>query len=124
MTVIYPSASVSVNYNRTARNLVSVTANGTNQTSATEIPSGYEWTIAVVSSSPGNTAVKFPADAEIGDAVEVHATGGGLLIFPPSGSSIGDFSANVSSALQPNNGRIYRKVTSTNWRGTVYGAGE
>lgn len=77
----------------------------------------------------GYLSAVLPADAAIDDLVEVHAISdrenSGILVslFPPIGESIGSrpvstgTNSDAASAVTSDSGRMFRKVSATNWRG-------
>lgn len=77
----------------------------------------------------GYLSAVLPAGAQIDDVVEVHAIASlehsGILVslFPPIGESIGSRPASTgansdaASAVTSDSGRLFRKVSATNWRG-------
>jgi hypothetical protein len=76
----------------------------------------------------GNLAVVLPSDTPIDGVVEVHAVARehnrGFLasVFPPIGESIGSrpvstgINADAASAVTSDSGRVFRKVSATNWQ--------
>ncbi len=123
MTVVYPSWNVTVERNRSAMNIVTLTAGPLDQSTATAIPGGYEYTVVTSFADTGanQLALRLPSDAEIGDAIEVHSSlpnAGTLRVFPPTGESINGTAANTEVFVAALNGRIFRKTASASWATT------
>jgi hypothetical protein len=117
MTVVYPSWEVAVERNRSGTNIVNVTPSGSTQGGATEIPDGYEVTVATSVSGGGNSAIKLSASALVGDVVEVYNNGSSTLsVFPASGEAIGSSGTNTSVAISQDRGRSFRKTASGLWQ--------
>ena len=98
--------------------MVDVTASGTTQGGATEIPNATGWTVAVIATTSTDKAVKLPADAEIGDFVECHCLDGGnnpAFLFTSSGSeNINGHPSTAYTAIR-NGGRLFRKLSTSLW---------
>src|SRR2546422_4911902 len=92
---------------------------GSSSESATEIEEGHPWTVALISYGGSPSYCKLPANAEIGDVVEIYPTSGSMVVEVPSGESW------ITSTALPQlntSGAICRKVSSTEWtyiRGTI-----
>lgn len=114
-TIVDPSGSPSVVYNRSGTTIIPVTASGTTQGAATEIPNiSGEQVIMVTVSSGSHYAVKLNASADIGTVVEVYQASGPVAfhVFAPTSQSInGDTGADITGI-----GVRFRKVASTDWR--------
>jgi len=98
--------------------IVSISGNASSG-SATEIDQGHPWIVALVANVALPSYCKLPANAEIGDVVEVYPgdTQGGIVVQVPSGESWrGEALPQLADG-----GALCRKVTSTEWawiRGT------
>lgn len=115
-TIIDPTNSPVIVYNRSGVMIVDVIGNGGNQGSATEIPHVSGTTVAKVTAVLGNTAVILPDNAEIGDTVEVYSLDESsrlpATVFPPSGERINQVVADASVDVY---GGIFRKLSTTRW---------
>jgi len=116
-TVVDPSGSPTIIFNRGGATISSIEAAqpGADASAATEIPRYSEVTVALVS-APTSTSrwVRLPADAEIGDTVEVHyvrdnGSVSDLVVFAPDGETIG-----VSNSRTAADG-TFRKTSATGW---------
>lgn len=112
VTIVDPSGSPAIAYNRSGATLETIEANGTTLGSATPIPALTGYTIVVASSTTGNDAIALPEDAEVGDAVELHTTGL-IRVFAPSGENLSD---NASVLFGGNVTILFRKISATTWR--------
>lgn len=92
--------------------LNNITAAGTNAGTATQIVKDGNWYVVVVAVPSSSNGVILPANAELGDLVEIHAEPGaaGVTIYPDSGSSFdGSSSALFASTM------LLRKTASNVW---------
>lgn len=113
-TVLSPSSSPSVFYNGSGVTIDNITAAGSTQADATAIVRFSGCTVLMLYSDDTSKGIKLPADANVGDLVEIHAIGYSAKTYPPSGESISGYAAD---APYPGlNDVIYRKVSATNWR--------
>jgi hypothetical protein len=113
-TVVDPSGTPVPVFNRSGVTIVSVSATGTTQGAAAAISAASGQTIALVTISENNTAVKLPSTADIGDLVEVYAFGGTVKVFPSSGETLNGNSN--AQDVQDVYGRLFRKVSATAWK--------
>lgn len=114
LTVIDPDGSPSVVYNRDGTTISSYIASVSTDP-PTPIVRHSSVTVAHVTASANTDHMIMPADAEIGDVVEIYVSSGGLgaiHVQPDSGSQLNDSGTDV--AINIFTARI-RKVTSTNW---------
>lgn len=121
-TIVDPSGTPSVIYNRSGTTVVDLVGNGSTQGGATSIPRSSGVTIALVDATAGNTSVVLPDDAQIGDVVEVYSlndfNSSAADVFPPSGERINQLAQDLSIGVY---GAIFRKLTATRW-GVTKGA--
>lgn len=116
-TIVDPAGTPSPLYNRSGVTIASINAAGEfgGPGSATAITSYSETTVVLVTAPDSNNfGVVLPSSAEVGDVVEIYYVSGPvaqIVIWAPSGDTV-----NGSSFVQIVNG-IYRKVSSTAWRG-------
>lgn len=116
-TIVNPSGTPTIIYNRSGTTIVTVTPTGNNsQAGAAAIPRSSGRTVALCAPSAGQNSVIMPSDAEVGDIVEVYTTSNAtnLNVFPQSGGSLGLAGANASIPLQ-DSGRFLRYIGSSNW---------
>lgn len=115
-TIVDPSGTPSVVYNKSGTTVVAVTAHGTDQTGAASIPRLSGVTVAVLSiPDDSNYAVKLPGDAEIGDVVEVYASSN-FNVFADVGSTILGISSTAEVGPETAGmGFRFRKVGSSSW---------
>lgn len=118
-TVISPSSSPTVVFNRSGVSVVNVTASGTSQSTATAIPYFSGHTVALVTDTVSARGVVLPESAEIGDVVEVYPlnadSGVPPDVYPPAGESIGLNSVNTRVSLSATSGAIFRKISGAQW---------
>lgn len=112
-TIVDPSGTPTVIYNRFGTTIDLITATGTNQSTAAQIVRYSGWTIVLITTSAG-AGVKLPANAEVGDLVELHpdSGGGNFLVWPSSGDQImygGTNNADSGSHI------LYRYISANNW---------
>ncbi len=125
-TVIDPNGTPVPVYNKSGTTIQNITANGTTQGSGTVISAPSACTAVLVTvTSGGGDAVVLPNSIDIGNVVEIYATGAyDTQVFPASGHSIGDNAANASiyagrcSNQNGSGGRIFRRMTATMWQVT------
>jgi hypothetical protein len=144
-TVVSPSSSPTPVYNRSGVTVVSVTAGAQSGeqpvgNDGTPIPQYSGVTVALVTTANtapnGSSVVLLPSGAEIGDVVEVYLFSTTdpnqpvqINLFPPVGESVGILptstgtNSSSNAPVQAGQGRIYRKVSSSNWQGTTGGGG-
>lgn len=119
VTVSNPSGTPSIAYNRSGTTIVDVTAAGTTLAAATPIPSDSVVTVAVVTTAASNIAVSLPADADVGDIIEVCNIHGGqsqIYVFPDSSSTWVLYSTGDSQyAFACEYSAVFRKIASTVW---------
>ena len=136
-TVVDPSGTPVPVYNRSGTTIVTVNGGPTVSSTAgsaigddgTPIPSVSQTTIVLAVSAPydghHNIVFRLPADAEIGDVVEVYRfSGENPVVFPNAGEAIGSLAAStgtntgvgVSAASAS-----FRKISSTQWMPLVGG---
>lgn len=95
----------------------SVTAAGSTQGTATALTKTYN----IVNTASANQGVKLP-DASTGTRVTVfNSTAATIKIYPYSGESINDLSANAALSLGPEKGRDFIAVSATQWQSTDEG---
>jgi len=113
-TVVDPSGSPVVIFNRSGTAIVTVTAGGTSQGTATAIPRVCGITVAVATYGAMTSNLRLPDDAEVGDCVEVHMEGDGpaVQVYPESGATINGNSANTSVGMLH---AIFRKTAAATW---------
>jgi hypothetical protein len=132
-TVVDPAGTPVPVYNRSGTTIVSVSGGLRSEgigDEGTPIPRSSGYTVALAG-MPDNThnVFKLPSGAEIGDVVELHAipatgVGQGVMLFPPNGESVNRQAASTGTndntvagtSVTPDQGRVFRKVSSTNWR--------
>jgi hypothetical protein len=96
------------------------TVDGVFSTTATPIVRTSEWSIVVATVTEGDETIQLPADAMIGDAVEVHCDGQLLFVNFPSGEGM---TVDRGDAVDSNGvhqvgiirGYIFRKLTASTW---------
>lgn len=117
MTTVVDPASPTPVYNRSGTTIATMAAKGLDKSAAAPIVRVSGWTVVLVSSDANNAFVVLPSDAEIGDLVEVHSTsaGIGVVLLPSLGGNIGVHPVDEPVSVLPNNGRLFRKITSTHW---------
>lgn len=95
-----------------AGQFVSVTAAGTDQSTATQLCRQGQTTVVLVTSSD-TEGIVLPSgdDSFVGDVVEFH--GQGFKLYPASGESISDLAENLDASITPPT--VIRRLTSTNW---------
>lgn len=71
-TVIDPLGTPSAIYNKSGTTIQEVTAVGTTGSGATQLEIVSQTSIYLVATDDGETAIKLPASAEIGDFLEIH----------------------------------------------------
>lgn len=110
--VLDPGGTPAVIYSRSGTTIDNVTATGTNQSTAAPITRYCGWTIVMIATS-GSAGVRLPANAEVGDLVELHAdSGGSFLVWPSSGDQImygGVNNADSGAHI------LYRYISTNNW---------
>lgn len=92
-TIVNPSGTPTIVYNRNGTTIATISASGTTAASATVISIFSEKTLVLVNTTPSDSAVQLPDDAEVGDIVEVlnnGAAANSVFVFPPSGQSLTD----------------------------------
>lgn len=113
MTTVIPGGSPSVVFNRDGVRITSLTATVSSLPPAAIVRHSAT-TVALVSAINTDDHVILPADAELGDTVEVYFSGSFASVVPDSGSQINgngtDIAVHVLSA-------IFRKVSATQWYG-------
>jgi hypothetical protein len=98
-------------FNREGTTIESLIAQGGSVGSSTAfITRTAEITIVILATDETNYACVAPPGAEIGDVVEIFATGGNGWVYPPPGEW---FLSGFNSAFAP--GVRLRKVSSTEW---------
>ena len=126
-TVVDPNGTPVPIYNKSGTTIQNIAANGVTQGSGTSISTRSETTVVLVTSSTGgggNTAVVLPDDGDVGDVVEIYATGAFVDVFPASGHSIGDNAADMQVQVKRTDGanlsggRSFRRMTATTWQAT------
>lgn len=107
-TIVDPLGSPAIFYNRSGTTIITVTAAGTTGSGATQFSALTETTIVVLTSSAGNTGAKLPPDSDtnVGDLVEIHATGPNAQIYDNSNAFV---AAVNGSALS------LRKIAANTW---------
>lgn len=98
----------------------SITGVGTSQGGSSPIV--YAGDVCLLTTSAGQTACTIDSAFPVGEVAEVYtitATSG--LLFPPTGCTIDQGSANASVAIAQNRGRRIRRVSATAFV-TLYGA--
>lgn len=94
--------------------ITSLTATGTTQGAGVAIPATYGNLLVNLTTAGGQTAAVLPANAGIGDEVDINViTATAALIFPPSGGTIANKSANASVSVAI--GARFRKASATLW---------
>ncbi len=102
---------------RTGWTIVSVTTSAATQGSTGGLLRGAGNKIVLANVAGANGAVTLPADAGLGDEVRIfNTTATAGLVFPHSGGTIQNGTANQSFALPANGGAHLVKCTSGNWR--------
>jgi hypothetical protein len=89
--------------------------------SVTPIPRDCGWMVAVMKPVTSNAQTALSDDAQIGDIVEVYfpltnpngATFSNLIVAVPAGESINGLPGQAE--VEPGAGRIFRKVSATEW---------
>ena len=101
-------------------NLRTATAAGTAQGGSS--PTIYSSDFAILTTSAGQTAVTLDSGFPVGEDCTVYNnTATAALLFPPTGCTIDNASANASVAIAQNRGRVVRRVSATAFL-TFYGA--
>lgn len=107
---------------RTGVSIVSVTAVGTGATTGPRLV-GPGNLVVLLTTSGGNSAFNLPANADIGDTVEVYSLSTTApTCFPQAGGTINGGAPDASLALSAgaattaNAAAFFRKVTALNWR--------
>lgn len=135
-TVVNPLTTPVPIFNRSGAALLTlspgIVTGGSTQADAvgndgTEIPAiaGIVVVLAQASHpSTWQTVLRLSGDFEVGDVVEVYTLPGSvgtLMVFPPSGSSIGNLAASVGTntgvgvGINASSGAVFRKISSTSW---------
>jgi hypothetical protein len=132
-TVVSPNSSPAPVYNRSGTTLVTVVAGVAtppNQPSVSfgvSIPSYSGHTVALLTvpsgwtNTSGQLVVILPSGVDIGDIVEVYAIPSApgqntsFVLFSASGETLNS-GISDSDGIDPENGKIYRKVSATNWQ--------
>lgn len=113
-TIIDPDGTPVVIYNREDVTVASITAA---PSTPTAIPHHSRYTIVRVGLPTGNWGVQLPADAEVGDVVELYAQANNtLVVYPDSGSQINFQGVDTSLTIRCG---IFRKVADNNWGAVI-----
>lgn len=102
---------------RTGYAIVSVTTSADTQNSAGGVLRGQGNKIVLATVGGANGAVTLPADADLGDVVEVYnttATAG--RVFPHTGGTLNQLAVNLQTPLAVNASLVAKKVSATSWR--------
>lgn len=112
-TIIDPLGNPVIVYNRDGTALIEMDAPSS---STTDIPRVSGHTIAVVTVvGTGNAEVRLPADAEVGDVVEIYNTSDpwSPIIRAPTGETIS--TTNPDPTVSEQRGKLVRKLTGGRW---------
>lgn len=115
VTVSDPGGTPVVVYNNDGTTIDTIIAAGTNAGTATVIARYSTRTVVMVNSGGiGNEGVRLPANAQVGDTVEIYwltNSGPTGFTYVDAGSSINETPAASLGTVRA----IYRKTTSTDW---------
>jgi hypothetical protein len=93
--IVNPSGTPSIVYSEEGTTIDSLTAAGTNQSTAAPIVRYSKLTVVILSQDGLNAGgVTLPTDSEVGDVVECHAVNA-VVIYPPSGASLNGSTSNT-----------------------------
>jgi hypothetical protein len=92
--------------------IVSATGVGTVQGGSSPIARGGQ--VVLFTTAASNTAITLDSAIAVGDVVEVYTiTATTALLYPPTGGTIDQGSANASVSIAQNKGRRVRRVSPT-----------
>jgi hypothetical protein len=107
---------------RTGVEIVSVTTTADTQNSAGGVLRGPGNKIVLATAAGAGGAVTLPPDAELGDEVEVHFSTNAGRVFPQTGGTLNQGTANQHVAVVVNASLLAVKVSAINWRVRPAGA--
>jgi hypothetical protein len=110
-TVVSPASSPIVVYNRDGTTIDSLTSAGSTQGDAAPIVKYAGWTVVMVTSAGSGTGVIMPANADVGDLVEIHGDGE-INLYPDSGSQIQGAGADNPITCEYG---LFRKTGVSDW---------
>lgn len=86
-TIVDPLGTPSAVYNRDGTSIQEINAAGTTGSGATQLTTVSQFSIYLVFTDDDETGVKLPADAEVGDFIEIYKTGSPTIRLYDSGNS-------------------------------------
>jgi hypothetical protein len=104
---------------RTGTTIVNVTTSAATQNSAGGLLRGAGNKIVLANVNGVNGAVTLPADADLGDVIEIYNTSGANagLVFPQTGGTLNQLVADdATSSFAANASICAVKVSATSWR--------
>jgi hypothetical protein len=102
---------------RTGWTIVNVSTTADTQNSAGGLLRGGGNKIVLANVAGANGAVTLPADAGLGDVVEVYnTTGTAGRVFPHTGGTLNQLGPNIQTPLAINAAVSAKKVSATSWR--------